>query len=209
MSQLKLRFFPAGYLTSIQFRQKYMYAFRVVAGWSCMGIYAPNGTALRVQFFIGSQQSPVTDIYFDDKSMHPAQLWEPPVLDAPNFGPDDELVVGVDIFENLRYPRYRKASDARLTRVGEGLITRSLSDLSPSPWFDPEERKRALQGQEEMSLTGKTWNHGKRYHPGATNVLTTSSERVTQMDRARKAAYAAVIHSVETLPELPDEPKTP
>jgi hypothetical protein len=208
--QMSMRFWPAGYLTSIQKRQKYMYTFKVVSGWACLGLTAPIGTALRLQFFIGSQQSPVTNIYFDEKSMHMTQLWEPPILETPYFSEDEELVVGCDIFENLSYKRFSKHSEGRLTTLGQGLLTRSLTCLSASPWIEKEEEKRASTAYKEMALTGMGWTREKRYHPHATNILTSSSVHIDTKTKEKSAARQAILKEVESLPWAePDEPDTP
>lgn len=208
--KMSMRFWPAGYLTSLQKRQKYLYTFRVVSGWACLGLSAPIGTKLRLQFFIGSQQSPITDIYFDEKSVHQTQLWEPPILETPHFADDEELVVGCDIFENLSYERFSKHHEGRLTTLGPGLLTRSLSCMSAAPWIYKDEEKRAKTAYKEMALTGTAWTREKRYHPHATNILTSSSVKIDTKTRRKIAAHREILKEVESLPwRHPDEPETP
>jgi hypothetical protein len=188
-----------------------MYTFKVVSGWACLGLSAPVGTALRLQFFIGSQQSPMTKIYFEEPGMHMNQLWEPSALETPDFGDDDELVVGCNIFENMTSSkRFSKHTECRRTTLGEGLLTRSLSCMSPSPWIDAEEKKRNSSAYKETALTGMGWTREKRYFPHAANILTTSSVYIDTKTKERSKARQAMLKEVRSLPwNEPDEPDTP
>jgi len=214
---MSLRFWPAGYLNSIQTRHKYRYTFNVVSGWACIGLSAPVGTSLRLQFFIGQQQSPMTNIYFEEPGMHMSQLWEPSMKDQPNFGDDEELLVGCVIFENMSLnKRFSKHTECRMTTVGEGLLTRSLSCMSPSPWIDRKEERRSLSAYKEMALTGAGWTREKRYYPHAANILTCQSTLVARSvdsdtkTKAKSKARRAILKEVESLPwNEPDEPDSP
>lgn len=173
VAQLFLRFWPSGYLSSIQKRQKYRYTCKLVSGWCCLGLYAPIGTALKVRLFIGGYASEAKDIYFEDKAMHPEQLWEPPQLER-SFAPGEELVVGVDVLENLRDRRRMRPREGRRTALGaSSTLSRSLSDLAPSAWLSEADERQAAACHEGAALTGLAYSRAKRLYPLRTNLAST------------------------------------
>jgi len=61
-----------------------------------------------------------------------------------------------------------------------------------------------------MALTGMQWTREKRYHPHATNILTSSSVHIDTKTKEKFKARQAILKEVEALPwAVPDEPETP
>jgi hypothetical protein len=191
VSSIFMRFWPTGYLNSIQKRDKYRFTSKKqILGWACIGLYAPTGTALRVQFYIGDKQSDVIDIYFDDKSTHTCQLWQPPVKETPEFEDGEELVVGCDIFQNLRFKRFTAASEPRLTTLGKGHLTRCLSSAAPTLHIDKGVGRRLAMAPIEIVSTDRYALREKRYHPHASNVLNTTSAALLRSEAEMKQVRA-------------------
>mmetsp|Transcript_21081 Transcript_21081/g.60961 ORF Transcript_21081/g.60961 Transcript_21081/m.60961 type:complete len:380 (-) Transcript_21081:46-1185(-) len=116
-----LRFWPAGYYSDPQRRSKACLApgaedFAAATfdggirplrapshdAWGCLGVSdLPNGTRLKLRFFIGSKKSEVRDCAWRE-GVHASQLWSPPDKEPPpeiNVG--ETLVVGIEILRNI------------------------------------------------------------------------------------------------------------
>jgi hypothetical protein len=203
VGSMNMRFWPSGYLNTIQFKDRYRFAStKQVLGWSCIGLLAPEGTALRVQFFIGSHQSPITDIYFDGHSIHSHQVWEPPQKETPEFKDGEELVVGCDIFMNLRFPRFTSASEPRMTTLGNGLLKRCLSSQAPTLHIDPAVGQRLAKAPIEIVSSNRYAMREKRYHPHATNILNSTTHH-------ESFGKDAALDEVRALPAYGDDDSRP
>lgn len=98
-----LRFWPNGYFNNARKRTLEREGNTDLAGlhvtsWCAVGLYMPQGTHLRLRFFVGSERSKVRDCYWDGDSAC-QQLWMP---DSTEPGALNNLVVGVEVLRNLR-----------------------------------------------------------------------------------------------------------